>query len=103
MLTPAALHTLCGRHAEAVTAHLLLPLEVRRLVMDTWIPDEVEMQRVLQVVALGVPLQPRLGLLTIDCLQGRIGVELLAVVTGDQIASTLGNLKSCLQPHGALW
>src|SRR5581483_6772877 len=102
MLTPASLHALCGRYAEAVTAHLLLPLEIRRLVMDTRIPDEVEMQRMLQVTALGVPLQPGLGLLTVDCLQGRIGVVLLAVVACDQIAGALRNLKPCLQPHGAL-
>ena len=34
-----------GRHAEARAAHLLFPLELRRLVMDAWVPDEVKVQR----------------------------------------------------------
>ena len=101
MLAPAALHALCGRHAEAGTAHFLLPLEIGRLVIGTRIPDEVEVQRVLEVIALGVPLPPRLGLFTVECLQDGIKTVLFAVVACDQIADTFGNLKSRLQSHGA--
>ena len=70
--------------------------------MDTRIPDEVEMQRVLEVIAFGVPLQPCLGLFTVDCFEDSIGILLLPDVACDQIAGTLRNLKSCLQPHRAL-
>ena len=102
MLSPAALDAFAGRHAEARAAHLLFPLQFRRLVVDAWVPDEVKVKQVLQVVALCVFLQPDVRLFAVHCLQNCIGVLLFPVVACDQIVSSFGNLKSHLQSHRSL-
>src|SRR6516162_11651714 len=99
MLPAAALDALSGRHAEAVTAHLLFPLELRRLVVDAWVPDEIEMQHLLEVETLNVLSEPRVGLLAVNGLENAAGILLFLVVARDQSAVAFRDFKSCLQPH----
>src|SRR5215469_17315810 len=94
MITPAAFPAFCGRHAEARTTHLFLPLEIRRLVMDTRVPNEIEVQRVIEVIAVGVLFRPCLNLLPVDYFEDGAWIVLLTVVAGNQIGDTLGNLES---------
>jgi hypothetical protein len=54
VLATAALDALSRGHAGTATAHLLLPLKLGRLVMDPWVPNEVQVQEMAQVETSGI-------------------------------------------------
>src|SRR5689334_17768753 len=91
----------CG-DAEAAIAHLLLPLKIRRLVMDPRLPREVEVEKMMKVEAVRISFQPCIGLLSIQGPQNWTRIPLLAVVARNQVSRSLSDLEPDLQPHRAL-
>src|ERR1700734_1216598 len=92
VLATAACDALGCRGAPASATHLLLPLQIGGLVMDSRIPNEIEMKKMAQIKSVPVFLGPGIQMLAVKGLQHRVWVLLLTVVVGYQISSTLGYL-----------
>src|SRR5262249_23078270 len=90
------------RWAEAAAAHLLLPLKIGRLMMNSCIPDKVKVQKMAQVKSVRILLEPCVLMFSIQSLQDPARVFLLPVVAGNQVASALGDFKASLHPQRAL-
>src|SRR5206468_7266580 len=90
VLPPRPLHALRCRQSPAPAAvgalHPALPLEVGRLMMNLRVPDEVRVQKVVEVVAGSVSCTPGLDPLAIKGLKRGARVPLLRVVASDQVA-----------------
>ncbi|MFZ0883663.1 MAG: hypothetical protein WAN14_09715 [Candidatus Acidiferrales bacterium] len=72
MLLLRAFHTLCGGDAEAPARfHFSLPLEVRRLVVNARVPNEIQMEKMLQVKACGLAVSPQLDALAVELAEHR--------------------------------
>ena len=67
--------------------------------MNARVPDEIEMKGLVEVIALGVLPQPGIRLFSIKRLQNLTRTVLLTVVSGDQVAHALRDLKPRLQSH----
>src|SRR5262249_51221732 len=67
--------------------------------MDTRVPDEIEVQHVLQVEASGILPEPRVGLFAVNGLENDTRILLFLVVACNQSAVAFRNLESRLQAH----
>src|SRR5260370_736883 len=67
MFPSRAFDTLRGRKAQASTRfHLSFPLEVRRFMVNPGVPDEVQMEKMLQVEPRSLPAPPQLDVQAIE-------------------------------------
>src|SRR6267142_4863909 len=65
------------------------------------VPDEVQMEKVLQVEASGLPAPPLLDVQAVEFAEHLTLVPALPDIAGYQIARALRNLKPHLHPHGS--
>src|SRR6266850_5165111 len=102
MIPSRAFDTLRGRKAQASTRfHFSFPLKVRRLMVNPGVPDEVQMEKMLQVETCGLPTPPQLDMQAIEFAEHLALVPALPDIAGYQIARALRNLKPHLHPHGS--
>lgn len=102
MLLARAFDALGGRDAEAPARfHLSLPLEIRRLVVNPRIPNEIQMEKVLQVKARSFSVSPQLKAVTVEFAENRAFASALPHVPRHEIARSLGYFKPDLHPHGS--
>ena len=83
------MHFVAERPELPARFHFPFPLEVRRLMVNPGIPDEVEMEKVLQVEPRGLPAPPQLDVQTIEFAKHLALVPALQDVAGYQIAGVL--------------
>ena len=105
VLPPRPLNALAGREAPlgpAIRLHLVLPLEVRGLMVNPGVPDEVDMQKVTHIVSGRVAPLPCQDVLLINDMKNRARVPPLPVVTVEQVSHPFRNLKPHLHAQGAL-
>src|SRR5260370_7562754 len=96
MIPSRAFDTLRGRKAQASTRfHFSFPLKVRRLMVNPGVPDEVQMEKMLEVETPSLPAPPHLDVQAIDFPEHLPPVPALPHVPAHQIARALRNLK----PH----
>src|SRR5712664_3837312 len=102
MIPSRAFDTLRGRKTQASTRfHFSFPLKVRRLLVNPGVPDEVQMEKMLQVEASGLTAPPQLDMQPIEFAEHLTLVLALPDVAGYQIARALRYLKPHLHPHGS--
>src|SRR6266571_1323783 len=65
------------------------------------VPDEVQMEKMLQIETCGLPFPPQFDVQTIEFAEHVTLVPELPDVAGYQIARALRNLKPHLHPHGS--
>src|SRR5258708_19852931 len=100
MIPSRAFDTLRGRKAQASTRfHFSFPLKVRRFMVNPGVPDEVQMEEMLQVKTSGLPAPPQLDVQAIEFAEHLTLVPALPHLPGSQIPRALPNLKPHLHPH----
>ena len=70
--------------------------------MNAGIPDEIQVEKVLQIEAGRFPVLPQLDMETIELAEHRTFAAALSNIARHQIARAFGNLKSHLHSHGSL-
>src|SRR4029077_11741717 len=85
-----------GEAQASARFHCSFPFEVRRLMMDSRVPDEIQMKEVLQIESGGFPAPPQIDVETVEFPKHLAFVPALPNVTRYQIARALRNLKSHL-------
>src|SRR5258708_22992551 len=102
MLLLRALNTLRSRNTPvSARIHLLFPFEVWGLMMNPRVPNEIQMEGVLQIEASSLPGPPQLDMETIELAEHLAFAPALANIARYQIASALGNLKPHLHSQGS--
>src|SRR6266567_1004814 len=100
MLLLRALNALRSRNTPvSARFHFSFPFEVRGLMMNPGIPDEIQMEEVPEIEASGLPAPPQLDVETIELTEHLALVPALANIARYQIARTLRNLKPHLHAH----
>src|SRR6266704_3857750 len=100
MLLLRALNTLRSRNTPvSARFHLSFPFEVWGLMMNPGVPDEIQMEEVLEIEASGLPAPPQLDVETIELTEHLAFVPALANIARYQIARALRNLKPHLHAH----
>src|SRR6266571_6266655 len=101
MLLLRALNTLRSRNTPvSARFHLSFPFEVWGLMMNPGIPDEIQMEDVLEIEGSSLPAPPQLDVETIELTENLAFVPALANIARYQIARALRNLKPHLHPYG---
>src|SRR6266850_4659070 len=96
MLLLRALNTLRSRNTPvSARFHLSFPFEVWGLMMNPGVPDEIQMEEVLEIEASGLPAPPQLDMQPIEFAEHLTLVPAFPDIAGYQIARALRNLK----PH----
>src|SRR5690242_569628 len=89
-----AFDTLRSRKTQASARfHFSFPLEVRRFMVNPGVPDEVQMEEMLQIEPSSLPTPPQLDVQAIKLAEHLTLVPALPDVTGYQIARALRNLE----------
>src|SRR5260370_7767886 len=100
MLPARTLDAFVHRKAETVIrAHLLLPLEIRRLVMNSWIPNEVQVEEMPQEEPFIFFRTPRSCVALVEILQDFARIPFLPLVLCSDFPRALAILKPTLHPH----
>src|SRR5260370_3067659 len=103
MIPSRAFDTLRGRKAQASTRfHFSFPLKVRRLMVNPRVPDEAQMEKMLQVEASGLPAPPQLDMQPIEFAEHLTFVPARPDVPGYPSARPLRNLQPHRQPPASL-
>src|SRR5580704_768517 len=101
MIRLRAFDTLRGRKAQASTRfHFSLPLKVRRLMVNSGVPDEVQVEKMPEVETRCLPAPPQLEVQAIELTEHIAFVPALANIARYQITRALGNFKPHLHAHG---
>src|SRR5437899_12400401 len=102
MFPARAFDALGGRETQASTRfHFSFPLEVRRFMVNPGVPDEIQMEKMLQVETPSLPAPPALDVQAIEFAEHLALVTALPDIAGYQIAGALRNLEPHLHPHGS--
>src|SRR5712664_248515 len=101
MLLLRALNTLRSRNTPvSARFHLSFPFEDWGLMMNPGVPDEIQMEKMLQVETSGLPAPPQLDVEMIELTEHLAFVPALANIARHQIALALRKLKPHLHSYG---